>query len=144
VDDDVALLVVRLQPLPEPFAFDMPSEPRSLLTIRAALRRWLTLMDAGEDEIYEILVAAGEACANAIEHATGPATGRFTIEGSREGNQVCIAVRDAGSWRPYRPGPGGRGLHVMESFMDRVDIERTDDGTEVKLIRNLHSVPALQ
>ena len=80
-DDDVALLALS----PAPVAYDRlaltPSaEPESLAPIRYALGRWLRGSDLNEEEIYEVMVACGEACANAIEHAYSPGDASFDVE----------------------------------------------------------------
>ncbi|MEY2425187.1 MAG: hypothetical protein QOI61_759, partial [Actinomycetota bacterium] len=79
-----------------------------------------------------------EACANAIQHA-GPASSTFDFEAS-VGDEVRIVVRDHGRWREGRPADGGRGLSIMDQFMDQVEVHRADGGTEVLLRRVLERV----
>jgi anti-sigma regulatory factor (Ser/Thr protein kinase) len=46
-------------------------------------------------------------------------------------------VRDHGHWRPPRGKNRGRGLKLMETLMDGVDIRREDSGTTIELRRVL-------
>ena len=47
----------------------LPAKPSSLASMRRAVAQWLRLSGASEAEVYEMLVACGEACANAVAHA---------------------------------------------------------------------------
>jgi len=92
---------------------------------------------AGETEVYEILVAVGEACANAIAHAYPAGDASFEVIAIRTEGAVEVVVRDFGQWRPPRGEERRRGLTLMEELMDRVEIERGDGGTTVVLGRKL-------
>ena len=133
--DDVAVLALRCVPLGNRLVLTLPSRPAVLKTMRAVLRRWLVEVGASEQEVFEILVAAGEACTNAIQHA-GPGTRTFEFEAERNG-EVRIVVRDTGKWRRARPTVGGRGLRVIEQFMDQTELVRRLDGTEIHMRRSL-------
>src|SRR5690606_33285117 len=72
--DDSALLVIRRQPdSDERMQIEVPAVPTALGRIRYALRRWLASNAIGDDDSVNILLAVGEASANAVEHAYGPA-----------------------------------------------------------------------
>ena len=45
------------------------------------------------------------------------------------------AVRDHGRWRDSRSGPGGRGIEMMRSLMDEVEVTPAEGGTTVHLRR---------
>ena len=137
-DDDTALLAVRLLPLGPRLAFELPLDTSSLEPLRAALGRWLVGAGATPEESYEVQVATCEAAANAMVHARGSASSRVHVTAHLDGD-VHVEVTDSGSWRPARAGTGGRGLHIMESFMDKVQIDRTHEGTSVKMRRRLGS-----
>ena len=79
-----------------------PSTPDSLAPIRYLLRRWLLARGATEDEAYDIMVAAQEACANAIEHAYGPGRAEFAVDASYADGRVTVTVTDRGHWRAPR------------------------------------------
>jgi serine phosphatase RsbU (regulator of sigma subunit)/anti-sigma regulatory factor (Ser/Thr protein kinase) len=138
--DDAALVALRVAPVEEPLRLTLPARPNVVRALRTTLRRQLRNAGVSEQEEFEILVAVGEACANAIQHA-GPASPTFYFDATI-GDEVRVVVRDHGRWREPRPSNGGRGLSIMEQFMDRVDVHRTADGTEVILTRALSTVDA--
>ncbi len=133
--DDSALLVVSVLPVQLDVKLTLPRKPEVIRALRTTLRRQLRSVGVSRDVEFEILVAAGEACANAVQHA-GPASPTFDFESS-VGEEVCIVVRDHGRWREQRPSDGGRGITIMKQFMDDVDVRRTNSGTEVRLRRSL-------
>jgi anti-sigma regulatory factor (Ser/Thr protein kinase) len=136
--DDIAILAVCLERIPtERIELSLPAESRSLATLRRVLGRWLKAAGAGETEIYETLVAAGEASANAIAHAYPAGEASFEVEASRLGPDLEIVVRDFGSWRAARGEDRRRGLTLMEQLMEEVEIDKRDTGTTVVLRRAL-------
>jgi PAS domain S-box-containing protein len=138
VSDDVALLALRPMPLAgERLRLRVPAEPTVLVSLRHTLRRWLREADAAPEEIYEILVACGEACANAIEHPHGAGAGSVEIEAALVHGEIDISVRDSGSWRASPPSDGGYGLKLMRGLMDSVEVARGTDGTVVRMRRRL-------
>ena len=103
-----------------------------LSTVRAAIRTWLGLA-VDRDGIEDILLATGEALANAVEHALPPVVVRLQWSGIQT---LTISVKDAGHWkvaatRPYR----GRGIAIMTALMDDVTID-TIGGTTVWVTRD--------
>ena len=136
--DDLALLALQLTPPGKTLALSFPARPSSLASMRRAVAQWLRLAEAGEDEIYEILVACGEACANTVAHAhPALSDSSFEVDGAREGPEVEIAVRDTGRWRSPGNEARGRGLSVMRELMDEVEIEPSEQGTTVTMRRRL-------
>jgi anti-sigma regulatory factor (Ser/Thr protein kinase) len=115
----------------------MPAEPGILAPLRATLRRWLTQVGATEAEAYELLTACGEACTNAIRHASGPRRSDFEVTAAVVDGDVQIRVRDRGTWREPRGNVGGRGLPIIEAYVDDLDVVRTPSGTEVRMRRRL-------
>src|SRR5687767_9023715 len=71
-DDDVAVLVAHVQPLPEHLSTRWPADADALGGLRHLLRLWLAGHGASKNEIYDITVAVQEAAANAVEHAYAP------------------------------------------------------------------------
>jgi serine phosphatase RsbU (regulator of sigma subunit)/anti-sigma regulatory factor (Ser/Thr protein kinase) len=137
-EDDVAMLVVRLEPLSaDVLDLRLPADRDGLLRMRAALGEWLTEVGADADLRHDVLLAAWEACANAVEHAQGPATSTFSLHAGREGALIRVRIADTGRWRARGSGPGerGLGLPLMRGLMDRVDIVHAADGTVVVLER---------
>jgi serine phosphatase RsbU (regulator of sigma subunit)/anti-sigma regulatory factor (Ser/Thr protein kinase) len=134
--DDIALLAVHYQALGDELHLSLPARPGALLPLRGVLRRWLEEGGASEQEVFDVLVAAGEACANAIRHASATDE-EFEFHGHRDGD-VRITVRNRGRWRePPQPGDGGRGLSIMNEFMDDVTIIEGPPETVVSMWRAL-------
>jgi serine phosphatase RsbU (regulator of sigma subunit)/anti-sigma regulatory factor (Ser/Thr protein kinase) len=141
-EDDIALLAVRLEPVDgERIDLQLPADSESLAPMRRALARWLKAAGAEDSEAYEILVAAGEACANAIAHAYPAGDASFEISGARRSDTLEITVRDHGSWRPPRGEVRRRGLTLMETLMDEMEVDKAERGTTVTLRRRLRRRP---
>lgn len=136
--DDVALLAFRLEPIdPKRFRIVLPSVPHSLPTLRFSLRRWLEAGGVPAHDVYDIVVACGEAGTNVVEHAYGPDGGSFEIEAQRDHDRVMIWIRDQGNWRPRSEGRRGHGLAIIQQVMDSVEVVRGPGGTTVELQRRL-------
>jgi PAS domain S-box-containing protein len=138
VNDDVALLAFRPVHLASgPLHLRIPADPRALSPLRHSLRRWLREVEAGPEATYGILVACGEACANAIQHPYGAMAGMIDLDLVVKGGVADITVRDSGGWRSTSPRGGGHGLLLMRGTMDSVEVENGPDGTVVRMRRRL-------
>ena len=138
VEDDVALLVFRTSRADgSPLHIDVPADPKVLVQVRSALRRWLRDVGADEATTGEILVACGEACNNVVEHAYGAAPGTLEVDVALVGRSVEIAVRDHGAWRPEADRGGGWGLDLAGALMESVTVNRRAGGTEVAMRRTI-------
>ncbi|MFL5893797.1 MAG: SpoIIE family protein phosphatase [Thermoleophilaceae bacterium] len=136
--DDVALLAVSTAPASsDRIALTLPAEPEALITARRTLRNWLSDIGADPEALYDITLATGEACTNAIEHAYAPGDASFEVEAMHGDGAVRIIVRDHGQWRPPRGQNRGRGLKLMETLMDEVKLHREENGTTVEMLRRL-------
>jgi anti-sigma regulatory factor (Ser/Thr protein kinase) len=105
--------------------------------MRRSLSSWLAALGAGEDESYDILLAVGEAAANAVEHAYGPVDEQFVLTAEIVEGEVHLTVADQGRWRPARGTNRGRGIDLMRQLMDEVDVTMADHGTVVRMRRRL-------
>jgi serine phosphatase RsbU (regulator of sigma subunit)/anti-sigma regulatory factor (Ser/Thr protein kinase) len=137
LDDDVALLAVESLPLEEVLELTLGTRPDVLGGMRTTLERWLTVAGASESEKFDIALSTSEAATNAIEHAYGARDASFVIRAECEGDAVTVTVTDAGRWRTLRPHGGGRGLMIMRSLMDSVEVNSDGDGTEVRMTKTL-------
>ncbi|OBA94425.1 ATPase [Mycobacteriaceae bacterium 1482268.1] len=132
--DDVVLLLYRH---PAPLELKIPADVSHLAPTRTALRGWLTRARVDSEETMNVLVAAGEAVANAIEHGhRHRPEGMITLEATVQVDQVRLTITDTGSWKP--PGAAsdvrrGRGLPLMRGLMDDVTITSDAAGTTVHL-----------
>jgi serine phosphatase RsbU (regulator of sigma subunit) len=136
--DDVALLVARtIRHASDHFELRLPALASSLAPLRSALRRWLADNGATEDDILETTIAMGEAAGNAVEHAYGPGDASFDVTARVTGDELEVVIRDYGNWRPARGEHRGRGTLLMQELMDGFEVESTEQGTEVRLRRQL-------
>jgi GAF domain-containing protein/anti-sigma regulatory factor (Ser/Thr protein kinase) len=135
--DDVAIVALQSNAVPAELRLRLPARPSVLADVRSALRRWLMDRGASPEELTEITIAVSEACANAVEHAYSPTPQTFELLATAEADEVIVTVRDQGHWRPPRGEDRGRGLTIIGAAMGEVDVNRTDNGTEVVMRRRL-------
>jgi serine/threonine-protein kinase RsbW len=108
-------------------------------------------LEAGlpEDEVMSIGMAVREAAVNAVLHgnAYDPAK-KVTLELKSNSRDLTIAIRDQGKGLDVAsiPDPcapenllkqSGRGIFLMRSLMDEVQISPSQTGTVVKLIKHI-------
>ncbi len=140
--DDVALLAVRPEPVPAgSLMMRLPADPSALAPLRRRMGRFLQAAGASEQERFDITLTVSEAAMNAIEHAYGPADAEFELEASAVGPVVTVTVRDHGAWRERRSAERGRGLSIIESMMDEVDLAPGPRGTSIRMRRRLNGPP---
>jgi len=138
VADDVALVAMRAVPLLEgPLAVTLPADPRMLVQMRGAVRRWLRESEIAPSDENDILVACGEACANVVQHAYGARRGDMQVEARLVEGTVELTVRDTGSWRPPADRGGGWGLQLIRGLMDTVEVDSGTGGTVVRMRRRV-------
>ena len=147
-EDDVAVLIYR-HPPPPLIVQVTADEPSCLALLRARLRQWLPTAGIGAREANDIVIAAGEAVANAFEHATAdrPASAapvQITLTARVAYTTVQLTVADTGSWRhppadrePPAPGTRGHGIIFMHALMDDVTIDPSAHGTTVTMTKDL-------
>ena len=137
--DDIAVLAVRRQDSGEmgPLDLVMPALPWSLRDIRVAVRRWLSAVGASPGAVADLLVAVGEACSNAVEHAYGPGGGTVTVHMELQLPDVLATVRDTGRWRRPRSDDPGRGMVFMRNCSDDLRIDPSPTGTNIVIRRHL-------
>ncbi|MES9538515.1 MULTISPECIES: SpoIIE family protein phosphatase [unclassified Actinomadura] len=133
-DDDVALMLYRH---PAPLDVSFPAESSQLAPLREALRGWLAQCQLPRRTAQGVLVAAGEACANAVEHGR-PTGGVHTIRLRAEAfvDQLHLTIADTGRWKPPGPDGGlnrGRGTALMRALMSNLTITPGPDGTTVHM-----------
>ncbi|MGI9005520.1 MAG: ATP-binding SpoIIE family protein phosphatase [Streptosporangiaceae bacterium] len=133
-EDDVALLLYRS---PGPLELTFPAGPEGLAPVRSALRAWLARCDLTERTAQDVLIAAGEAVANAYEHGSGGASGRpISVTATATGSDLHLTVTDAGRWKESAPVPGayrGHGLPLMRALMSEVTVTPGPAGTTVRM-----------
>jgi anti-sigma regulatory factor (Ser/Thr protein kinase)/putative methionine-R-sulfoxide reductase with GAF domain len=136
--DDVALVALRRLAAPLILRLRLPAQTDTLVEVRHRLRTWLHARGADEAAMAAIILAAGEAAANAVEHAYPPAAAHYDVQAEAEGDTVVITVTDQGRWRAPQPDTDrGRGLTIMRATMDDVAVTRGPDGTRIVMRRSL-------
>jgi PAS domain S-box-containing protein len=135
-DDDVALLAVSFAPV---FRATLTASPEKLAGLRRELRGWLAAVGTDDDTTADVLLACGEAAANAVEHAFPDEPGELMVELRLSADRgLTLRVADTGRWRRVpAPGDRGRGLPLMHAVMDSVRVEPGEGGTVVTMRRRL-------
>lgn len=127
-DDDAVVLCLRLAPrAARRFHRRFPARPAELRRIRETVREWLDEEPLEVDRVG-LLLALGEACSNAVEHAYwGRAPGEVEVEIEDGAGDLAVRVRDFGRWRPPSDDPRrGRGTDIIMSVGR--DVRRHSDG----------------
>ncbi len=130
--DDTVVLVVRLAPLHAPLRVTLPATAHAARSARELLKRWLAEQHVPDDATGDLLVAAGEAVANAITHAY-PAghNGPIHVSATAGDDAVVVQVSDEGRWRPARD-ERGMGLRLID-LLGGGEVAHTADGTTVSI-----------
>jgi anti-anti-sigma factor len=143
--DDIALLVLRaLGPPAGSLATSIRAVAAELGALRGELREWLAAADATTGETNDVLVAVGEACSNAIEHAGADADATIDVRARMMGGrELVVTVGDHGLWRQAgAPGDRGHGLRLMRVLSRDMKISTAQNGTRVELRFGLRDVRA--
>jgi serine phosphatase RsbU (regulator of sigma subunit)/anti-sigma regulatory factor (Ser/Thr protein kinase) len=131
-DEASVLILSRTAPV-ESYLFS--AVPVVATIARAIVGDELAALGIEHDRRFGILVALGEAIANAIEHAYhGAAPGLIRLKVEHDGRHVALVVEDFGCWKPFVRGEDrGRGIEIMHAIMDGVQICSTRESTQVVL-----------
>jgi serine/threonine-protein kinase RsbW len=107
-----------------------------------------------DEEVMQISMAVREAAINAVSHGNAYDPGKkVTIAFERTPRDLVIVVRDQGKGLdasripdPLAPDnlmkTSGRGIFLIRSFMDEVEIHPSQTGTELRMIKHVHGNPA--
>ncbi|WP_018684900.1 SpoIIE family protein phosphatase [Actinokineospora enzanensis] len=128
-DDDVAVLLYRH---PAPLTLTFPADPAHLSPTRKSLRDWLDRYGLPDSLTQDVLLAVGEAGANAVEHGAGPIHLRAEVTT----DDLRVTITDSGTWRTPRPDAAshrGHGIGLMRAVMQEVTITPGATGTTVTL-----------
>lgn len=107
-----------------------------------------------DDEVTRIAMAVREATVNAVLHGNAyDEKKKVTVAFEKTAQSLVIVVTDQGRGIDINsiPDPlapenllktSGRGIFLMRSFMDEVQINPSQAGTEVKMIKYVHGPAA--
>jgi serine phosphatase RsbU (regulator of sigma subunit)/anti-sigma regulatory factor (Ser/Thr protein kinase) len=131
-DDAAVLTLTRHAPVPG-YVFSAVSTVAPLA--RAILEQHLMPLPFDEEKRFGILVAAGEAVANAVEHAyRGDDPGLIRLSIECDANALIVTVEDYGRWRSFvKREERGRGIELMRAFTDGLQIKSRQESTAVIL-----------
>ena len=103
-----------------------------------------------DEEVMRIAMAVREAAVNAVLHGNGYDPGKkVTLAFERTARDLVITIRDQGKGLDLSrvPDPlapenlmktSGRGIFLIRSFMDVVEIHPSKTGTELRMIKHVH------
>jgi signal transduction histidine kinase/DNA-binding response OmpR family regulator/anti-sigma regulatory factor (Ser/Thr protein kinase) len=137
--DDVAIIAVR--PTGTTAASHVDAMPASFSELRPArdrLRGWLAHLGTSPATTHDVLLGAGEALSNAMEHGSELNPHRtVSIEAFASGDELSVTVTDAGRWQKdsaaSRANQRGRGLRLIHGLAKQSRTARTILGTEVTM-----------
>jgi serine/threonine-protein kinase RsbW len=118
----------------------IPAKAQYVGVVRLTVSGIANRMGFDYDEIEDMKLAVAEACTNAVDHAYSGKTGHIVVQFGIYRNRLEVMVKDEGNSFDIecvkrRSGPidsrlpltamreRGLGLHLMETLMDRVEID---------------------
>ena len=137
--DDIAILAARFLPVaPRPLDLSVTSGDSSLHLVRDAIRTWLEGTDLSRHDAEDLLLAAWEVCANAMEHAEDPQEATVRVRASVDDSAVRVVIVDTGRFVPLAVRPDrGLGLRLAEELASSLAISTSEEGTAVALEKEL-------
>ncbi len=123
---------------------NLPRETVSVPVIRRLAAQALHAFGVAEDDIDDVQLAIGEACANVIDHASD--TDTYEVQVELAADRCAITVVDHGSGFDGSAVPGGagdsaesgRGLTLMHALVDNVAFRNEPQaGTVVHMVKGL-------
>ncbi len=117
----------------------LAASEREIPAARHRLRAWLAGLGLSPELSWDLLLAAGEAVNNAIEHASHRDPRRYVaLEAFADRDRIVLSVTDSGRWSKdsaaSRRGDGrGWGLALIHGLSHSVDTTRGPLGTSVTM-----------
>ena len=142
-NDDVAALVISVDDPPnDDFVFDFSAVALAVPLVRRALQRYGQRLQLGDEHMFALVTAVGEAMANAVEHGSGNRASIVGIRTLHREGQLITTIASEGAWRPQNVHEErGRGLPLMRALMSSVHIETDSERTLVRLTLELGERP---
>ena len=138
-DDAATLTLTRTEVISDELSLCFSAIPIVSGLVRATFRDLAKKLELTDDQTFAVLVAAGEAIANAVEHAYGDREpGLVEIKTHCDGQRLMIQVDDYGRWRPFQKREErGRGIPLMHALVDGVQIKSSQTNTSITLSLDL-------
>ncbi len=120
----------------------VPAKAEYLSLVRLVVSAAAQDLGLSEDSIADIKVALSEAATNVVRHAyptrlNGRRERIIEVSCYLDPESFLVEVLDRGQGMPLPAPPSeGLGFGIMGSLMDKVDVETSDSGTTVLLIKN--------
>ena len=130
-------------------SYTLDSTLETVDSAEQAASRIATEAGFDDDEVMRIAMAVREAAVNAVLHGNAYDPGKkVSLAFERIGADLIITIRDQGKGLdpdkipdPLAPEnllkTSGRGIFLIRSFMDEVQISPSQTGTEIKLIKHV-------
>ena len=131
-------------------SYTLDSTLETVNSAEEAAGRMATEAGFADEDVMKISMAVREAAVNAVLHGNAYDPGKkVTLDFERTPRDLVITIRDQGKGLDLKsiPDPlapenllktSGRGIFIIRSFMDEVEINPSQAGTEIKLIKHVH------
>lgn len=121
------------------------AQPEALAEARAYVRGLAEEANLPERATEDLVLAASEACANAVLHSGSPT---FELEWVLHEDRVEVTIRDGGRFRSRVrlanvEGPGGFGIPLMAALTEELLISEgtpRSPGTRIRLVKRLETL----
>jgi serine/threonine-protein kinase RsbW len=135
-------------------SYTLESTLETVNSAEATASEMATEAGFADEDVMKIAMAVREAAVNAVLHGNAYDPGKkVTLNFERTGSDLVITIRDEGKGIDLKsiPDPlapenllktSGRGIFLIRSFMDEVEINPSRAGTEIKLIKHVHGSAA--
>ena len=130
-------------------SYTLDSTLETVDSAEQAASRMATEAGFDDEDVMRISMAVREAAVNAVLHGNAyDPDKKVSLAFERTGKTLVITIRDQGKGLDLAklPDPlapdnllktSGRGIFLIRSFMDEVQIHPSQTGTEIKLIKNV-------
>lgn len=134
--DDAAVLTLVCEDDAIPQEMRFTAIPLIAPIVRASLNHIADTCDLDDEQRFALTLAAGEAIANAVEHAyKGDAPGMVYVRAEIDPQTITLHIEDHGRWRVFeKREERGRGITLMHEMMHSVRITSSHERTRVTLV----------
>ena len=135
-------------------SYTLDSTLETVNNAEATASEMATKAGFADEDVMRIAMAVREAAINAVLHGNAYDPGKKVwLAFEQTGQDLVITIRDQGKGIDLQaiPDPlapenllktSGRGIFLIRSFMDVVEINPSQAGTEIKLIKHVHGSTA--